>query len=509
MAKTECITSLKITRSEGWAFFTGLLFLLLFPPVQVYADLHGPPQPPPQAPREFRGVWIATLENIDWPSARGLSTAHQKEEVRKILDLAANLKLNAVILQIRSVADAIYPSTLEPWSISLTGQQGRAPTPAYDPLQFWIQEAHLRGIELHAWLNPCRAHIGTTTPEASHISQRKPHLVRTYGKFLWLDPGEPEAVEYSLAVLADVLHRYDVDAIHIDDYFYPYPIRKGDKDVPFPDDSSWKRYQDEGGHLSRSDWRRQNVNLLVEGFHTTIRRLKPRVRFGISPFGIGRPGTAPGITGFDQYEGLFADPALWLKNGWCDYLAPQLYWGIAQKAQSFPVLLHYWNSERPAATHLWPGLLTSRVGDKDRPFAPAEIVRQIRMCRDQSTNPGHLHFSLNTLQQNKAGVADVLRREVYAEHALIPASSWLDSSAPKAPGLSFSQAERKQIQLRSSDSEPAFLYAIWSYQKTGWTFQVVPGAHTDVAVPLAVRSIVVSAVDKNGNESPRVQLDLP
>ncbi len=505
MAETVCVTLLKITRYKEWSCVVGLLCLLLSPPAQVTADSHAPPQ----APREFRGVWIATLENIDWPSTRGLSTAQQKEEVRRILDLASQLKLNAVIVQIRSAADALYPSALEPWCISLTGQQGRAPSPAYDPLLFWIQEAHLRGIELHAWMNPCRAHIGTTTPAASHISQRKPHLVKTYGKFRWLDPGEPEAVEYSLAVLADVLQRYDVDAIHIDDYFYPYPIRKGDKDLPFPDDSSWNRYRDQGGSLSRPDWRRQNVNQLVEGFHTTIRRLKPKVRFGISPFGIGRPGTAPGITGFDQYEGLFADPALWLKNGWCDYLAPQLYWGIDQKAQSFPVLLRYWNSERPAATHLWPGLLTSRVGDQARPFAPDEIVRQVRICRDQCPNPGHLHFSINALQQNKEGLTDLLRKEVYAEHALIPASPWLDSSPPKAPRLSVKQSETKRILLQSGESEPAFLYAIWSHQKTGWTFQVVPGSLKDVPAPPAVRTIVVSAVDKNGNESPRVRLEIP
>ena len=465
---------------------------------------------PPAAPRELRGVWVATLDNIDWPSKKGLSTSEQQAEVIRILELLKHLKLNAVILQVRSAADAIYPTPLEPWSVSLTGQQGRGPSPAYDPLKFWINEAHARGIELHAWLNPCRAHIGKSPPASSHISRQHPELVKSYGKFLWLDPGEPEAMERTIAVLEDLLQRYDLDAVHIDDYFYPYPIQSGDRDLPFPDDTSWNRYLQTGGKLSRADWRRENVNQLVQRIHTTVRRMKPQIRFGISPFGIGRPGTAPGISGFDQYAGIFADPALWLRNSWCDYLSPQLYWSIDQKAQSFPVLLDYWKSEAPASTCVWPGLFTSRLDDEKRPYDAAEIVKQIRICRDRVQPPGHLHFSLRALQKNSQGIQETLKTSVYTEHALVPPFPSRQSTAPPAPSVRLNRTpEGSAIEFSPSTSEPPFVYALWTLQPGGWTFQTHPGVSREFRLSPATTAVVVSAVSRQGLEGKRERLEIP
>ena len=210
---------------------------------------------PPKPMREFRGVWVATVANMDWPSKPGLSTDEQQREMIAILDRARELKFNAIILQVRTSCDAFYPSELEPWSEYLTGQQGKAPEPFYDPLKMWIEQAHARGLELHAWFNPFRArHPAATTNAANHISKTHPEWVKQYGKYQWLDPGEPATREHTLRVIRDVVAKYDVDGVHFDDYFYPYP----EKGEDFPDEASWQRYQKSGGKLSRADWRRSN-----------------------------------------------------------------------------------------------------------------------------------------------------------------------------------------------------------------------------------------------------------
>jgi len=241
----------------------------------------------PAAPREFRAAWVATVANIDWPSRKGLSSAEQQAQIRAIVDRAAELGLNALILQVRTSADAFYPSALEPWSEYLTGTQGQAPEPFYDPLALWIELAHARGMELHAWFNPFRARqsAARSAPHASHVSQSQPSWVKTYGDQLWMDPGEPAAAAHTLAVFQDVLQRYDVDGIHIDDYFYPYPVTENAQsktEIDFPDQPAWQRYLDGGGTLERADWRRDNVNRLVERIYTMIRSTKPWVQFGIS-----------------------------------------------------------------------------------------------------------------------------------------------------------------------------------------------------------------------------------
>ena len=257
----------------------------------------------PMPDREFRAVWVATVDNIDWPSKPGLSPDSQRVEALTILDASARLGLNAVVLQVRPQCDAFYASDLEPWSYYLTGVQGEAPEPFYDPLQFWIDEAHARGLELHAWFNPYRVkHPKQLGPmAASSVAIQRPDLVRSLGTgdFLWLDPGHPEVRELTQSVILDVASRYEIDGVHMDDYFYPYPSYNGGAD--FPDDPTWALYQAEGGELARDDWRRANVDEFVESLHKRLRQLPRQVKFGISPFGIWKPHHPPAIeAGLDQ-----------------------------------------------------------------------------------------------------------------------------------------------------------------------------------------------------------------
>lgn len=290
-----------------------------------------------QTPPEIRGGWIATVNNIDWPSEPGLSSPRQRAELRALLDTAADVNLNMVILQVRTACDALYDSRHEPWSEYLTGEMGLPPEPYYDPLAFAVEEAHARGLELHAWFNPYRARYHTRVGDLSldHILARRPDLVRRYGTHYWLDPGEPEVMDHTVAVILDVVRRYDIDGVHFDDYFYPYPENDEDGEViAFPDDVSYRRYRQSGGRLNRGDWRRNNVNRLVERLSREIRAIDPECKFGISPFGIWRPGHPPGIEGFDQVAQMWADPLRWVSEGWLDYLAPQLYWPTFQTAST-------------------------------------------------------------------------------------------------------------------------------------------------------------------------------
>lgn len=370
---------------------------------------------PLRAAQEFRAAWVATVYNLDWPSKPGLPAATQKAQLRAMLDRAQELKLNAILFQVRPVSDALYASKREPWSVYLTGRQGG--DPGYDPLAFAIAEAHARGIELHAWFNPFRAATTSKEPNASnHVMNTHPDWIRRYAGLSYIDPGEPDARRYVLEIILDVVRRYDIDGVHIDDYFYPYP--KGG--ASFPDESTWQRYGASSG-MGRADWRRDNVNKFVEGMYHSVKSAKPTVRVGISPFGIWRPGVPSTIEAqLDCFNQLFADSRHWLAQGWCDYLAPQLYWSIDPAPQSFPVLLNWWRQQSRAGEAIWPGIATERVGP-DRPAS--EMVRQIQLTRqgDLSNNaPGHIHWSMKALMNNQGGVTDLLRRQVYGEKADLP-----------------------------------------------------------------------------------------
>ncbi len=494
---------------------------------------------PPPAPREFRAAWVATVANIDWPSKPGLPVEQQRAEALAILERARSLKLNAIILQVRPAADALYASSLEPWSEFLTGRQGRAPEPFYDPLQFWITEAHRRGLELHAWFNPYRARhsAAKSQPAVNHISRTNPDVVKTYGAFEWMDPAEPFAARRTLDVIGEVVRNYDVDGVHIDDYFYPYPIpaSPGGTGVPpvgspplsvarptppaeldFPDDPAWQRYLALEGKLSRADWRRQQVDYLVEDIHRTVHRIKPWVRFGVSPFGIGRPDRRPkGIAGFSQYDKLYADAELWLQKGWLDYFAPQLYWPKERKAQDYARLLKYWAQQNTAQRHLWPGLFTSSINDTPRSWAPEEITRQIALTRTQKGAGGHIHYSMIALMQDRHGIAGLLSAGPYTQAALVPATPWLDAVVPGAPALSLetSGIAAGAVSITAAPGKRATLYAIWRRHGRQWRFSVQPAVEPVINIAPdptlgAVKELVVSSVDAVGNESPRVTFAL-
>jgi len=369
---------------------------------------------PLRAAQEFRAAWVASVYNLDWPSKPGLPAATQKAQLRAMLDRARELKLNAILLQVRPASDALYASKREPWSAYLSGKQGV--DPGYDPLAFAVAEAHERGIELHAWFNPFRAATKATDSNApNHVTNTHPGWIRRYGAQSFIDPGEPDARRYVIDVILDVVRRYDIDGVHIDDYFYPYPVGG----AAFPDDSTWQRYGAASG-MSRSDWRRDNINRFVEAMYHDVKAAKPSVRVGISPFGIWRPGVPSTIEAqLDCFEQLYADSRHWLAQGWCDYLAPQLYWGIEPAKQSFPVLLNWWRQQSHGKP-IWPGIATERVGAK-RPAS--EMARQIELTRqgDLSNNaPGHIHWSMKALMTNLGGVSDLLRNGVYGERAELP-----------------------------------------------------------------------------------------
>lgn len=461
----------------------------------------------PSAPRELRAAWVATVYNLDWPSKNNLTSAQQQAEAIAILDRAHALSLNAIVLQVRPSADALYASTIEPWSAYLTGQSGKAPSPAYDPLAFWAAEAHKRGLLLHAWFNPYRVALPGTAAgmAANHISKRRPDLVRTVGNYLWLDPSEPDVKSYTLDVISDVVRRYDIDGVHIDDYFYPYRSyypAGGD----FPDDANWAKYKAAGGALSRADWRRDHVNQLVQRLYARIKADKPSVLFGIAPFGIWRPGNPPGIVGLDAYNDLYADSRLWLGQGWLDYHAPQLYWPIAPPAQSFTALVDWWRGENKAGRHIFPGLATNRVSDGSYPVR--EIEDQISEARRRLPTAGHIHYSFKVFPRDPSGLSAALRGGVYADRAVVPASPWLGSTPPSRPavtGARESGAWVLRIDPGSSAGPAPFVYVISTLTSAGWRSDVVPAVGSPTRYRLAstsgISGLVVRAVDRLGNES--------
>ena len=324
--------------------------------------------------REFRAAWIATVSNINYPSSQSLGVDASQAELRALLGVAAAHRLNALIFQLRPESDALYDSELEPWSRFLTGSQGG--DPGFDPLAYLIEQAHPMGIEVHAWVNPYRAksNLGSTLAPG-HIALEEPAYAYEYGNLLWMDPGAEPVQERTIDVVLDIIDRYDVDGIHFDDYFYPYPNGE-----PFPDAATYADYQDGGGALSRDDWRRDNVNQLVEVLYESIVGTRDHIRFGISPFGIYRPGMPEGIVGLDQYAEIFADPLLWMDEGWVDYLAPQLYWPTTQTQQAYEPLLEWWSSMTSEGRYIFTGNYLSQIGSSSA-WDVAEILEQVEISR--------------------------------------------------------------------------------------------------------------------------------
>jgi uncharacterized lipoprotein YddW (UPF0748 family) len=455
---------------------------------------------PPLPAREFRGAWVPTVGNMDWPSAPNLSAAQQKAELISLLDTAVRLKLNVVVFQVRDACDAMYASPMEPWSEYLTGIQGRPPQPYYDPLEFAVEEAHKRGLELHAWFNPFRVRLNLTAPAAANaITHLHPDWVRRYGDEFWLDPGEPAVREYVVRVIMDVVRRYDIDGVHIDDYFYPYPVANSAKvNQPFPDDATWARYGAHSG-LSRDDWRRQNINEFIESVYQNIKAAKLWVKFGISPFGIWRPGNPVQIKGFDSYTQLYGDSRLWLANGWLDYVSPQLYWPISPPEHSFPALLNWWERQNVHGRNLWPGLAAYKL-------SPEEIVRQIQITRAQPGASGELFFELRNFEQNPA-LADAVAR-AYTQPALVPASPWLDTAPAARPELTEREGRGSwSFQWATLGGNPV---AKWVLQFGGpdntWRTVILPYYQMTQTFTFAPQFVSVRAIDRAGNMGPPAAL---
>lgn len=455
--------------------------------------------------REFRAAWVATVANIDWPSEPGLSVEQQQREAIDLLDEVAAANMNAVIFQVRPQADALYASELEPWSYYLSGEQGKAPEPFYDPLAFWVEQAHQRGLELHAWVNPYRAHHTQGGPVSEHsLVSKKPELIAKLANGMyWMEPTREETIAHSLAVIADIVQRYDIDGIHYDDYFYPYPSYN--QGAPFPDSDSYQAYQQQGGELSLSDWRRDAVNRFVQEIYSEVKRIKPHVKVGISPFGVWRPGYPETIAGFDQHEELYADARLWLNEGWLDYFTPQLYWNINRIEQSYPILLAWWQGENHQQRHLWPGLSSNQVATNQ---GTDEIINQIQFTRALlQEQTGQVFWNVKTVGDNPR-FAKLLKDTVFYHQALIPASPWLDSTPPLAPGVDYqSTADGLTINWQNRGDEAASRWLLY-YQTDGkWHYKILT---RDVLGHQfnredEITAVAVLAVDRNGLESERIE----
>jgi uncharacterized lipoprotein YddW (UPF0748 family) len=434
-------------------------------------------------PREFRGVWVATVDNINWPSRPGLPTAQQQRELRGIIRAAALARCNAVVLQVRPACDALYASSIDPWSEYLSGAIGRPPMPAWDPLSDAVDEAHACGLELHAWINPFRARhrSNRTLPSSDHVVRRRPDWVRTYGPELWLDPGEAEARAYVLTVVRELLRRYDLDGLHLDDYFYPYPVKDASgRPLPFPDDETFQRYRAGGGALARADWRRANVDTFVEQLYRTVKTEKPWVRVGISPFGIWRPGNPRGVVGLDAYQALSADARRWLAEGWVDYLAPQLYWRLDAPGLRFEDLLDWWLAQNALGRHVWPGLNASRVLEAGtQRWPPSEIVAQVEAVRRRPAASGHLLYHADAVVGAASPLSSTLP-SLYRGPALPPASPWLHgpSALRRPPTLNAGPrwpAGDLVLEWRSDEPPPRFWLLRW--RSRGRWLALVLGGH--------------------------------
>lgn len=387
---------------------------------------------------EMRAAWIATVANIDWPSKPGLPAEQQKEEMVKMLDYLASANINAIVMQIRPTADAFYPSALEPWSHWLTGKQGQKPEPFYDPLEFIIREAHERCMEVHVWLNPYRV-MNSNRPELLHPDHpyfKRPELFVRYGNQLYFNPGLDETRQMLNRVVEDIVQRYDVDAIHFDDYFYPYKVA-GEE---FPDAETFNRYPRGYTSQQRDDWRRNNVDMIIRELQQTIKSNKPWVEFGISPFGVWRNDNVDSRgsatrAGVQNYDDLYADILKWLREGWIDYVVPQLYWEIGKEVADYAVLVKWWN-ENVYGKNLYIGLYASKLGNEKADPAwqkPNELARQLRLNEQYSGVDGAVYFSAKGIVKNLQGITDSLQKNFYRYPALNPLNRSIKGEASTSP----------------------------------------------------------------------------
>lgn len=451
--------------------------------------------------REFRGVWVATVSNINYPSGQGLSVEAQRQELVDLLDVMVAHNLNAIVFQVRPEGDAVYASDIEPWSRFLMGSQGT--DPGFDPLQWLIEQAHPRGIEVHAWVNPYRAKVSLSSSlAAGHIALEQPGYAYEYGNFLWMDPGGEPVQERTIDVILDVVDRYDVDGIHFDDYFYPYP--NGEE---FPDGATYDGYQDGGGMLALDDWRRDNVNQLVEVLYESIVGTRDHVRFGISPFGIYRPGMPPGITGLDQYAEIFADPLVWMDEGWVDYLAPQLYWPTTQTAQAYEPLLEWWSSMTSEGRYIFAGNFLSQIGTSSA-WTTEELVTQVELSRTYRDlgSMGNIFFHIEPFVSDDLGVGTALYENFYTAPALTPPLAAKLDTLVVPPWVELTGST---VTLTPQDETPLRAWVV--YEDAGAGFElvdIVPVETTSFELPNA-GTWAISAAARTGVESRGVLVEVP
>ena len=376
----------------------------------------------PKVDADFRAVWIASVKNIDWPSHPELSVAKQQEEYIQMMKYFSDLNFNAVFVQIRTACDAFYPSELVPWSRFLTGQEGRAPSPMYDPLDFMIDQAHQHGLEFHAWFNPYRAttDLDTSILAPTHDFYQKRDWIIRYGSKYYLDPGRPEVQQHITNIIEEVVRRYPIDGVHFDDYFYPYKI----KDTPFNDEKSYRRF----GALNFAnidDWRRANVDSLIRAVHQRINAIRPSIAFGISPFGVWRnksvdPKGSATRAGQTNYDDLYADPLHWMEQGWVDYMVPQLYWSMDYEPAAYRVLANWWDKEgQRTKVPIYLGMGAYKVeNNHDSAWYEADqIPRQLALNQSLSNIQGQVFFSAKSLI-NKAALSERLQKDHFNNRVL-------------------------------------------------------------------------------------------
>ncbi|BAX80507.1 glycoside hydrolase family 10 protein [Labilibaculum antarcticum] len=455
--------------------------------------------------REMRAVWVATVANIDWPSKTGLSVDEQKKEMITLLDQHKKNGMNTIVFQIRPATDAFYQSLYEPWSQWLSGEQGIAPDPFYDPLKFVIEECHKRAMELHAWMNPYRAVFlyenAKTDPE--HITNQHPDWFLKYGKHKYFNPGLPETRAYVSKIVGDVVRRYDVDAIHFDDYFYPYKIAG----KPFPDSLSFVQNGGDFYPDRIDDWRRDNVNQVIRQINDTIKSIKPWMPFGISPFGVWRnkdmdKSGSRTKAGQTNYDDLYADVLLWLKNDWIDYVTPQIYWHIGKKVANYRILAKWWRKNsfgKPC--YIGHGAYRLDSASKSKAWQSTDqIIRQIKMNRRLNGLNGSMFFCSKNFTENRLGINEALQTEVYQ----IPALNLENSNYQKAR-LEAVELQIKEDALTWNAVEGAIYYVV--YQSSGKSFKndkvfcITTSLELEMPIQGKMMFYLVKSVDRGHFES--------
>lgn len=420
--------------------------------------------------REMRAVWIASVANIDWPSQPGLSTDMQQEEMIELLDLAKEYKMNTVVFQVRPATDAFFQSDLEPWSQWLSGTQGQAPDPYYDPLEFAIEESKKRGLEIHLWLNPYRAVVDTARASISddHPIKKNPEWFVTYGKARYFNPGLQETRDHVATVIADVLKRYNVDALHFDDYFYPYRL----PDEEFPDEEAFEQYPRGFSADEKDDWRRDNVDLIIEQLHDTIERVSPHVAFGISPFGVWRnqsddPKGSATQAGVTNYDGLYANILKWQEEGWIDYVTPQIYWHIGKEVADYEIIADWW-SKNALGCRLYVGQAFYRINRKsnDREWRSSrQIIKQLKLNRTYPNIDGSMYFSAKTMRNNPRRLKEKMQRRLYRYEALPPVNNRVEQIMPEPPKNPVIALENDSIHMEWEKGENNEMFVVYKFKR--------------------------------------------